>query len=137
MKDLVRFDNPQGCITNSDIELVAMVLQEATFTSIRTNPTWRSPFTRSENTPTVAWLFWEASIVNLAVADLLCLQSLVNLHFNITPSVFYHPGTQNTMADDVSRKSTWHQKFPFPYFLQLTHPKSVQVCGTPDTHNPK
>ena len=53
---------------------------------------------------TVAWTFREASTVNPVVADLLCLRSLVNRQFKITPSVFYHLGTQNTMADDASRQ---------------------------------
>ena len=103
MKDLVSYDNPQGCINNDYIELVALVLQEATFTSIRTNPTWRAIFTKSNNIPSVTWTFREASTVNLVVAYLICLQSLVNFQFNITPSVFYHPGTQNTMAKNASR----------------------------------
>ena len=38
------------------------------------------------------------------VADLLHLRSRVNRQFNITPSVFYHPGAQNTMVEDASRK---------------------------------
>ena len=61
MADLVSSDNPQGRITNSDIELAALVLQEATFPFVRTNLTWRDPFTGSENTPTVAQTFQEAS----------------------------------------------------------------------------
>ena len=102
MADLVSSDNPQGRMTNSDIELAALVLQEATFPFVRTNLTWRDPFTGSDNTPTVARTFQEASTVNLVVADLICLWSLANLQFNMTPSVLYHPVTQNTMADDYS-----------------------------------
>ena len=37
------------------------------------------------------------------VADLLRIWDLVNRQFCITPSVFYHPGHLNTMADDASR----------------------------------
>ena len=37
------------------------------------------------------------------VSDLLRLRSLVNCQFKITPSFFYHPGPQNTMADGASR----------------------------------
>ena len=103
MADLVSSENPQGRITNSDLELTALVLQEATFPFVGTDPTWWAPLTGSDNTPTVAWTFQEASTVNPMGADLLRLESLVNCQFNITPSVFYHPGTQNTMADDASR----------------------------------
>ena len=54
--------------------------------------------------PTVAWMFHETSTINLVVADLLCLRSLLNQQFNITLSVFYHPGPKNNMADDASTK---------------------------------
>ena len=105
--DLVSFDNLQGRITNSDLELAALVLQEATFPFICHSPTWRDPFTGSDNTPTVAWSFQESSTINPVVADLLRIRSLVNRQFCITPSVFYHPGHLNTMADDASRNSSW------------------------------
>ena len=36
--DLVSFDNPRGRITNSDLELAALVLQEATFPFVSTSP---------------------------------------------------------------------------------------------------
>ena len=55
--DLVSFDNQQGRITNSDLELAALVLQEATFPFICPSPAWRAPFTGIDNTPTVAWSF--------------------------------------------------------------------------------
>ena len=104
MVDLVSSNNNQGQITNSDLELAALVLQEAKFTFVSTYPTWQAPFTGSNNTSTVAWTFQEASIVKPVVADLFHLRSLVKLQFNITPSVFYHPGTQNTMVDDAYRQ---------------------------------
>ena len=104
MAELFSYDNPQGRITNSDLELAALVLQEATFNFVITNPAWRALFTGSDNTPTIAWNFWEASILNPVVYYLLRLRSLVNHQFKITPSVFYHPRTQETMADDASRK---------------------------------
>ena len=90
--DLVSTDNPHGRITNSDLELAAMVLQEVTFTFVSANLEWRSPFTGSNNTPTDTWTFREASTVNPVVADLLCLRSLFNIQFKITPSGFYHQG---------------------------------------------
>ena len=83
-KDLVSFDNPQGRITNSDLELAALVLQEATFPFICPSPAWRAPFTGSDNTPTVAWYFRESSTINPVVADLLRIWALVNRQFCIT-----------------------------------------------------
>ena len=104
MADLVSTNTTHGRITNSDLELAALVLQEATFPFVSANPEWRAPFTVSDNMTTVAWTFREASTVNPVVADLIRLRSLVNYQFKITPSVLYHPGPQNTMADDASRK---------------------------------
>ena len=100
--DLVSSENTQGQITNSDIELTALVLQEAKFTFVGTNLTWQAPFAGSNNTPPVAWKFQEYSAVNPVVSELLCLRSLVNRQFNITSSVFYHLGPQSTMADGAS-----------------------------------
>ena len=42
---LVSTDNPHGRITNSDLELAALVLQEATFPFVSANPSWRALFT--------------------------------------------------------------------------------------------
>ena len=78
MADLVSSDNLQGRITNSDIELSELVLQEATFPSVITNLTWGAPFTGNNKTITVAWTFQEASTVKTVVADLIRLLSLVN-----------------------------------------------------------
>ena len=100
--DLVSFDNPKGRITNSSLELAALVLQETTFPFICTSPAWRAPFTGSDNTPTVAWSFSESSTINPVVADFLRIRSLVKRQFCITPSVFYHPSHLNTMSDDAS-----------------------------------
>ena len=54
-------------------------------------------------TPTVAWYFRESSTINPVVADLLIIWALMNRQFCITPSVFYHPGHLNTMAEFVMR----------------------------------
>ena len=52
----------------------------------------------------MAWSFRESSTINPVVAELLRIRSLVNRQFCVTPSVFYHPGHLNTMADDASQK---------------------------------
>ena len=78
MADLVSSNNPQGRIANSDLELAALVFQDAIFPFVRTNPTWWDPFTGSNNTPTADWTFQEASTVKTVVADLIRLLSLVN-----------------------------------------------------------
>ena len=57
VQQLVRFTNPGGIITNSDLELAALVLHEAVFSSISTSPEWQTPTSGSNNTPEVAWTF--------------------------------------------------------------------------------
>ena len=97
------------------------MLQEAAFTFGSANLAWRAPFTISDNTPTVDWNFQEAFTVNPVVADLLRLRSLVNLQFKITLIVFYHPGPQNTMDDDASRKFHLAPDI-FLYLFSTTYP---------------
>ena len=51
---LVSFENPMGAIINSDLELVSLVLYEATFPLVCLSSPWRSLVTGRNNTPTVA-----------------------------------------------------------------------------------
>ena len=60
------------------------MLQEVVFTFVSANPEWKDPFTGSENTPTIAWMFQEAYTINTVVSDLLRLRYLVNRQFKIT-----------------------------------------------------
>ena len=99
---LVSFANPNGSITNSDLELSALVYQEATFPLICSKFRWRSPAIGSDNTPTVSWSFKEASTINPVVAALLRIRAIANFASSRLPSVFYHPGDLNTMADNAS-----------------------------------
>ena len=99
--DLVSLDNSKGWITNSDLELTALVIQEATSPLICTDPAWLAPSLGSDNTLTVTWTFKAASTINPGVADLLCIRSILNHQSTTSPSVFYHPGLRNTMTDDA------------------------------------
>ena len=49
--DLVSWDNPKGRITNSNLELAVLVLQESVFPLVCTNWEWYTPVTDSDNTP--------------------------------------------------------------------------------------
>ena len=134
--DLVSVTNPNGGITNSDLELAALVLHEATFPQVCKNSAWRAPLTGSDNTPTVAWTFKEASTINPVVANLLRIRSIQNTNSSITPAVFYHPGLLNTMADDASR--LFHLPNPtfLPLFSNKYHPEqspsSWTICHPPN-----
>ena len=45
----------------------------------------------------------EASMINLVVEDILRIRALHSRKFFLNPSVFYHLGQENCMADDASR----------------------------------
>ena len=120
--DLVSWDNPNGRITNSDLELAALVLQEAVFPLVCRDWAWHAPITGSDNTPTVSWTFKESATINPVVADLLRIRSIINRNAAITPSVCYHPGKENTMADDASRKFTLCSNSFMSFFNRKYHP---------------
>ena len=88
---------------NSDLELAALILHEATLLAAVPEARLAAPRSGSDNTPTVSWSTKEASTINPVVADLLRLCALHSRQFFINPSVFNHPGIENRMADDASR----------------------------------
>ena len=55
--DLVTWENPTGGITNSDLELAALLLQESCFPLACLQHAWHAPLTGSNNNPTVSWCF--------------------------------------------------------------------------------
>ena len=71
---LVRFTNPGGTITNSDLELATLVLQEAFFSSIIVSLAWQKPTLGSGNTPKSSWTFRKASTINPVVDELLSIR---------------------------------------------------------------
>ena len=95
-------DNRDGTITNSDLELATLVLHEATLLAAVPEARLAAPHSGSDNTPTVSWSTKEASTINLVVTDLLCLRALHSRQLFINPSVLYHPGIENRMADNAS-----------------------------------
>ena len=101
--DLFTLTNREGTITNSDLELAALVVHEATL--LAAVPEARLAASRSglDNTPTVSWSTKEASTINPVVADLIRLHTLHLRQFFINRSVIYHPEIKNTMADYASR----------------------------------
>ena len=90
-ENLVSFDNPGRKITNSDLEHIALVLQEVIFPVICSNSTWRASLTCSNNTPTVAWFFKEPPTINLVVVNLLYIRDITNTTAIFSPTVCYHP----------------------------------------------
>ena len=103
IESLVSSTNPQGTITNSDLELSALVLQDSTLLDTVSISRMTAPHSGSDNTPNVSWSTREAPMINLVVAELLRICVLHSRKFFLNPSVFYHPGKENCMADDASR----------------------------------
>ena len=100
---LVSSTNPQGTITNCDLELAALILQEATLLKAVPKASMAAPRSGLDNNLTVSWSTHEASIINPVVADLLHIHALHSGKFFLNPSIFDHPGQEKCMADDASR----------------------------------
>ena len=72
---LVIFGSPKGAVTNSNLDMVTLVLQELVFPHIIRDPACLTPTSGSDNPPTVYWAFSDAATINPAVADLLSIRS--------------------------------------------------------------
>ena len=86
--NLISSTNREGESTNSNLELAALVLREATLLAAVPDTSLAAPHSGSDNTPTVSWSMKEASMINPVVADLLRIRLLHARHFFIVPSVF-------------------------------------------------
>ena len=85
-----------------NLELTALVLQEATLLKAVPKASMAALRSGSDNTLTVSWSMHEASMINPVVADLLRIRALHSRKFFSNPSVFYHPAQENCMADNAS-----------------------------------
>ena len=99
---LISSKNRQGTINNSDLELAALVIHEATLLVAVMEAKIAAPRSGSDNTTTVSWIMKEDSTINTVVADLLRLCALHSRQFFLNTSVFYHLGIDNNTADDAS-----------------------------------
>ena len=72
--------------------------------------------------------------MNPVVADLFCLRSAQNCNAKITPSVFYHLGPKNTMADYASIRFYINNKAFLYLFYSCYSPQSAGswiICHLP------
>ena len=90
--DLVSLTNMEVKIANSDLELAALVLHEATLLVSVSTAHMSTPRYGSDNTPTILWSIHEALTINPVVVDLLHIRALCSRIFFLNPSIFYHPG---------------------------------------------
>ena len=125
--------NPDGGITNSDLELAAEVLAIGVILEQAPNITHAPLGTLCDNTPTVSWVDKMASKAKTPVAGRLLRGLAVMLHFwqagRLT--TVHVPGTDNVMADIASRPAKAHRLFRSPTALSNT-----DFCVAFDTHYP-
>ena len=100
--ELVFSTNPHDTITNSDLGIDALVLKEATLLESVPKACMSAPRLGSDNTLTVSWSTCKALVINQVIADLLCICALHSRKIVLDPTIFYHPGQENCMADDAS-----------------------------------
>ena len=89
--ELVSLTNSNGAITNSDLELTTLVLQEATLHKAPPKDLMAALRSGSDNTPTVSWSTRKVLMINLVVADLLRIRALHPRIF-LNSFFFYHLG---------------------------------------------
>jgi hypothetical protein len=104
-RNLATQDNPKGPITNSDLELAAIILQHDV---ICQNYDVRelTIHTSTDNQAAQAWQQRGSATTNATPAYLLRLQAIHQRFHRYMPLLSYLPGKLNTMADDASR--LWH-----------------------------
>ena len=106
---LVSSTNPYGTISNSDLELAALVLQEATLLKAVPKARMAAPRSGSDNTPTFSWSMHEAFMINPVVADLLLIRALHSGNFFL-----------NTSISTTQAKETVWPAMLHAYFIHLT-----------------
>ena len=110
--------NPGGTLTNSNLKLGALILHDATLLNVCPEVNMDAPRSGLDNTPTVSCSTWEASAMNLVVADLLCMQAL---HSQIVLSI---PLSSTTQA----RRIAWRMTYLNFYYLK---PRFLHTCLPP------
>jgi hypothetical protein len=102
---VVSDDNPAGCLTNSDLELVAEVMAVGIALAITSNIKHVPLGTLCDNTPTVSWIEKMASKTKGPTAGCLLQGLAVMLHCNKAGrlTTVHMPGVDNVMVDVASR----------------------------------
>jgi len=135
-QDIVLPANPQGKITNSDLEMAGLLLQwlileqfaDLAHTHVAC---W------CDNTPTVAWASRLLSTKAPIAAKLLRTLALRMLECQASPLTTQHiPGVENTMADFASRSFEYHttaEDFLTTFHIRFPPPqdKSWIYCHLP------
>lgn len=100
---LVSFENPNGDLTNSDLELAGTILQEGVL-GAETSIAEKTIFTAGDNTASIAWRHKGSNSLDGPSAYLLGEASLQQRRARHVPRTGYIPGDRNVLADHCSRR---------------------------------
>ena len=100
---VARYDNPQGDVTNSNLEQAVLIAQGDVVAVHIYDTRNYTIATGSDNTPAIARLQRGAITSNRVPAYLCRLQCLHQRHYRHLHQAFYIKGEANAMADDCSR----------------------------------
>ena len=112
---LVCLTNPQGMITNSNLDLSALILQEANVLKAAPKARMAAPRSGSDNKTSVSCSTCKASMINPVVSDLLRICTLHSIKFFLNPSVF------TIQAKKTAWPTMLHIYFIYPTPNFLTH----------------
>ena len=102
-RQMLTDDNPDGTLTNSDLELAGTVGQEAIIVA-ETDCRERTVATMCDNTPAVSWRRKGSTTTTGPASYLLRSSSVFQRQHRFVSLVSYLPGDWNGMADDASRR---------------------------------
>ena len=82
---LVLNTNPEGNLTNLDLQLSVIILHEVNLLEECPGKIMAVPHSLWDNTPTIFWSKREASTINPVILDLLCIHAIYSKQFPSTP----------------------------------------------------
>jgi hypothetical protein len=128
-KNVISFDNPTGSITNSDLEMAGVLLQETVLEAHLGPEAMRGIQTAigSDNSPAVAWTTRMASRSTSPVSYRLLKGFAMRQRTSRSapPAVFHVAGTENVLADVASRNVP---NVPAPFHMMEESPD--KMCTT-------
>ena len=86
--NLVSSKTREGIITNSNLELAAIVFHKATLLAAVPDARMAAPHSGSDDTPIVSWSTKEASTIKPVVVDLLHICAIHSRQFFINLSIY-------------------------------------------------
>ncbi len=150
--NLFSHENPKGTISNSDLEMVRLILQWLVLENF-TDLAHAHVACWCDNTPTVAWASRLLSTKATKTARLLRILALRMITCQASPlTTVYIEGERNKMADFASRsfsdfsESTaflmeFHRRFPLPqtfFWIEYHFPRKIigRILSTLSTETP-